>query len=136
MEIPFMSVAEVVKSYKTIRPITSFGSRPFFLQELSAEDLTEFSFIHLEDSNRQEVDRNTISMVKEMNMLHKYTYHGFFQPTVSEVISQIPKELLKKVVAFEIIKQPGKDYDFKFYPKEFEAGFHVSMVRLYSTREG
>jgi len=136
MELPFMSVAEIVKCYKTIRPITFFGNRPFFLQELSAEDLTEFSYIHLEDSNRQEVDMNTISMLREMNMLHKYTYHGFFQPTVGEVISQIPKELLRKVVAFEIIKQPGIDYDFKFHSKEFEAGFHVSTVRLYSTREG
>lgn len=36
-------------------------------------------------------------------MLHGYGYYGLFKPSVGEVIRQIPKDLLEKVVAFEII---------------------------------
>lgn len=36
-------------------------------------------------------------------MLHGYGYYGLFKPSVGEIIRQIPKDLLEKVVAFEII---------------------------------
>jgi len=37
----------------------------------------------------------------EITTYHTYGYYGFFKPTIAEVISQIPDEYLKDVVAFE-----------------------------------
>ena len=135
MNIPFMSSDEIIENYKTIKPIVVFNNCPFFLLELTTEEIIEYAYIYLKDFNMQEVDRNTISLLTELNMLHSYTCRGHFQPTIDEVISKIPKDLLNIVVAFEIIKRLGKDYDLEFYSNEFKAGFYVSIVRLYSKKE-
>ena len=66
-------------------------------------------------------------------MLHGYGYHGFFKPSVGKVIRQIPKDYLKKVVAFEIICGAiGMGCIFK---DELYEGFHVSIVRLYQKKD-
>ena len=35
-----------------------------------------------------------------IHTMHTYGYHGFFKPTIAEVMAQIPKEYYSKAVAF------------------------------------
>jgi len=135
IEIPFMSDNEIANYYKTIKPIKRFNSIPFYLRELTDKELTEICYTWIEkDSKFTEVDINQLSVLKELNILHKYCIYGIFKPSVGEVISQIPKELLNQVVAFEIIKHSGNVTDFGLYCEEFNDDFQVSTVRLYSKK--
>ena len=135
-EIPFMSNSEIITHYKTIKPIKRFSAIPFYLRELANKELTEVSYTWInKDSEFYEVDISQLSIIKEIKVLHKYDHFELFKPSVGEVISQIPKELLNIVVAFEIIKYSTPANDFTLYHEEFDAGFHVSIVRLYSKKE-
>ncbi|OVE74468.1 hypothetical protein BVX95_02370 [archaeon D22] len=55
----------------------------------------------------------------QINTLHTYGYHGFFKPSVAEVLSQIPQEYLSDVVAFET-EYAG-----------FSGSYHAGQTKLY-----
>jgi hypothetical protein len=134
-EIPYMSNIEIINYYKTIRPIKRTNGTSYYLRELIDKELTEVSYTWIEkDDTFHEVDYNQLSAIKEIKVLHKYDHFELFKPSVGEVISQIPNELLNIVVAFEIIKYSTPANDFNSYHEEFDAGFHVSIVRLYSKK--
>jgi len=68
------------------------------------------------------------------------TYHRFvqgtgFTPTFAEVIAQIPEHVIKKVVAFEIIKSPVEDKNMHKNKKAYKAGYLTATTRLYSKEE-
>jgi len=135
-EIPFMSNSEIITHYKTIKPIKRINGTSYYLRELTDIELTEVSYTWVaKDDTFHEVDYNQLSVIKEIKVLHKYDHFELFKPSVGEVISQIPKELLNIVVAFEIIKYSTPANDFTFYSEEFDAGLHVSIVKLYSKKE-
>ena len=133
-EIPKMSNEEIAKWYTTIKPIVSSVAIPTYLRDLSQSELTDTAFIWFHKSNyAKSVDYNKLSFLADVKMLHSYGYTEIFKPTVAEVIRQIPKEHLEKVVAFEILVGPvGMSGLFK---DEFNAGFHVSIVRLYQEKD-
>lgn len=131
-EIPQMSDEEIARWYKTIKPIVN---RTTYLRELSTDELTCIAFNWLDKPSdfADEVDFSKLSVLEDRKMLHGYGYYGFFKPSVGEVIRQIPKEYLEKVVAFEIITGAiGMAGAFK---AELNAGFHVSVVRLYQAKD-
>jgi len=147
IKIPFMSNKNVLEYYKTIRPIKKFDGKPFYLRELTDQEITnfgsirfeinfeeiiDFGFAWIENLKGQEFDVNTLTILKDVQMLHKFGCPGYLIPSVKEVISQIPKELLEQVIAFEIIKCPVDVLDFRLHPNEYNAGFYVCTVRLYS----
>jgi len=149
IKIPFMSNKNVLEYYKTIRPIKTFDGKPFYLRELTNQEITnfgsirfeinfeeiiDFGFAWIENLKGQKFDANTLTILKDVQMLHKFDSPGFLIPSVKEVISQIPKKLLEQVVAFEIIKKPVEVHDFRFHPNEYKAGFYVCTVRLYSKK--
>lgn len=132
MQIPTMSIKEICELYRRIKPIVRIDDVPYYMREFSALDLTEKSYIWNRDEDKTiPVDMEELEPIIENKTLHKYGYYGLFKPSIGEVISQIPKDLLDKVVAFEIVYSPQSWDDFNKYINEFNAGFHVSMVRLY-----
>ena len=148
-EISLMSSEEIIKHYKIIKPIRKFNDVPYFLLNLTSIELNYTSYILLGDNSKsKKVDMNQLFAIKDVNMLHRYDNYLFFTPSIREIISQIPKELLGQVIAFEIIKQPNTydcphpdAFDAEFYNtydyphrNEFDAGFYTSTVRLYSKK--
>lgn len=133
-QIPEMTTEEIAKWYTTIKPIVNDGAIPRYLRELSERELTCTAYTWLTEppDYAGPVDFTQLSVLEDTKMLHVYGYHGFFKPDVGEVIRQIPKQYLEKVVAFEIISGPvGMN---SIYRKELNAGFHVSIVRLYQEK--
>lgn len=130
-QIPEMSTEKIAKWYTTIKPIVHQNGTPHYLRELSSEDLTRIVYTELTEPTdyAESVDYNKLSVITDIKMLHTCGYHGFFEPSVGEVIRQIPKRILKEVVAFEIIG--GAIGMNSIYRAELNAGFHVSVVRLY-----
>ena len=134
--IPTMDQAEIAKWYQSISPIISIGGKPRYLRRLSDSELSKIAYTWLDNKKDYEdcVDYTKLEKLSEQKMLHTYGYHGFFKPSVDEIIRQIPKELLPQTVAFEIIQQPNDQTDLKFVTKALSSGFHVSTVRLYKAK--
>ncbi len=136
-EIPEMSIEEISKWYATIKPIVHKSGTPCYLRKLSEKELTNTAYTWLKERRNyteyaEYVDFDELSVLTDIKMLHRWGYYGFFKPSVGEVIRQIPKELLEKVIAFEIISGPvGMN---SIYNAELIAGFHVSIVRLYQAK--
>ena len=131
-EIPKMSDAEIARWYATIKPIVGHDT---YLRGLSADELTGIAYTWLNEPSdyADKVDFSKLSVLEDRKMLHGYEYYGFFKPSVGEVIRQIPKEHLNKVVAFEIID--GAIAMNSTFNAELNAGFHVSIVRLYQAKD-
>jgi hypothetical protein len=62
--------------------------------------------------------------------LHGYGYHCTFEPSLREVLSQIPPDLLKEAKAFETIG-PQCIGDFYRQHRAVHAGYHVALTILY-----
>ncbi len=127
-----MSNEEIARWYQTIKPIVK---RDTYLRELTAHELTGTAYTWLNEPTdyADRVDFSRLSVLEDRKMLHRWGYYGFFKPSVGEVIRQIPKEYLEKVVAFEIID--GAIAYNSTFNAELNAGFHVSIVRLYQAKD-
>lgn len=66
---------------------------------------------------------------------HKYGFHGFFKPSIGEVICCIPEEHLEQCVAFEIIRWPSTADDLNAEHEALNAGYHVATVQLYKAKK-
>lgn len=131
-EIPKMSTEEIAHWYATIKPIVNHDT---YLRKLSTKELQTVAYIWLNEPTdyADKVDFSKLSVLEDRKMLHGWGYYGFFKPSVGEIIRQIPKEYLKKVVAFEIID--GAIAMNSTFIDELNAGFHVSIVRLYQIKD-
>ncbi len=128
-DIPQMSKEEIAHWYANIKPIVD-GDK--YLRKLSVDELVDTAYTWLSDYARK-VDFSKLSVLEDRKMLHTWGYYGFFKPSVGEVIRQIPKEYIEKVVAFEIID--GAIGMFRTFKEELNAGYHVSIVRLYQAKD-
>ncbi|MBR4110344.1 MAG: hypothetical protein IKK43_01465 [Clostridia bacterium] len=126
----------IEKWYERIRPIVLFGGKPFFMRQLTPHELSGVSYLWLNDMNDYDTEVNLAdySVLADVKMLHRYGFYGFFKPSVAEIISQIPEELLPEVVAFQIIYSPDTCDDLNLFKKEVDAHYHVSVVRLYKKK--
>jgi hypothetical protein len=70
--------------------------------------------------------------LREITTYHSFSYHGFFKPSIAEVLAQIPEEHLDTVVAFEIIASPDTVDDLNREHEALSAGYHVATTRLYA----
>lgn len=131
-EIPEMSNEDITHWYKSIKPIVNHG---VYLRKLSSEESTNVAYTWLTKSKdyADPVDYSKLLVLEDVKMLHEFGMIALFKPSVGEVIRQIPKEHLEKVVTFEIIYGAiGMTSTFK---DESKQGFHVSIVRLYQSKD-
>lgn len=136
LEIPKMSEEEIVHWYSTIRPIVEdCESKTRYLRELTPNELINVAYTWLDKPSdyAEEVDFNHLAILEDKLMFLSFGYKGLFRPRVGEVIRQIPKEYLEKVVAFEIINS-AIGLDSK-YNNELKAGWRACIVRLYEAKK-
>ena len=142
IRIPVMEDNEITKWYETIKPIVNYKTdetlklNSVYLRELTEEELSNISYTWLTKENyADKVDYSKLSVLADVKMLHRWSYYGYFKPSVGEIIRQIPKKMLEKVVAFEIIYSPDDWSDFNLFKEEFDESYHVSVVRLYQAKD-
>ena len=74
-----------------------------------------------------------LKAICDITTYHHYGYIGYFKPSVAQVISQIPREHLDKVIAFEIVKVPDEFPENSSPEYEaLDAGYHTATTRLYA----
>jgi len=137
IEIPKMAQIEIAKWYENIKPIVQKAGETVYLRQLNERELTGTVYTRLtkELDYGDKVDFYKLSVLANVKMLHVCNSDTTFEPTVGEVISQIPEELLEKTVAFQIIYSPSTRADLNLFKEELDAGFHVSVVQLYQARD-
>ncbi len=62
--------------------------------------------------------------------LHTFGYAALFKPSIAEVLSQIPEDMLEQVKAFEIFGPATAD-DLNANLEELQESFHVAITILY-----
>lgn len=136
--IPKLSYAEVIKRSKKIKPVVSFTSkrgklirtegnrgRKYFIKK---QDL--FGVAYTWEPKPLKLAPN-LKVLKVIQTYHTYGYYGLFKPSIAEVLRQIPKEDLDKVVAFEIVDRPQDAADLNNELEALHAGYHVAKTALY-----
>ena len=127
-----------LKSFcQTIKPIIHpwFG-KSYYLRKLSKSEMRKDSFTWMDDPEdfASEVDYSKLKDVADVTMLHRFHCSEAFNPTVEEIVSQIPEEYLDEVIAFEIVYAPSEEFDLDLFRQETQNGYHVFVVRLYGKR--
>lgn len=137
VSIPEISKEELLARYERIKPIVEIGGVKYFLRDFTEKELTEISYIYdKEKDKREKVDMDLYVAQEDLDFecIHKYGYPGFFKPSIAEVLAQIPEDEIPFVDAFEIINEPKTSDDFHKNKIVFNSGFHISIVRLYVSR--
>ena len=116
---------EIARRAKTIRPVVKFGEKLHYIKPV---DLHTVAYTW--DPKKAE-KATGLKPLKEITTLHRWSYYGFFKPSIAEVLSQIPEDLVDRVVAFQIIECPETAEDLNKNYFELISGFHVATTLLY-----
>ena len=105
-KIPEISNRRLKQLYGRIKPVVRFAK-----DNGSYEQHYDGNLFYIKDVDLRNVaftwDPTPAKKVEgleklcELTTYHSYGYHGFFKPSVAEVISQIPSEYVDDCVAFE-----------------------------------
>ena len=144
VSIPRIGDDELKSRYARIKPVVTVDGRIWGLREYSLKELKNNGFY-----NSRGVDKCHLIPEEKLEpwenhdflCLHPYGYPEKFNPTVSEVLSQIPRSDVVWVKAFEIIEEPQQltPAQMRAQPNSLQTiahrnGYHVSKVRLYVSK--
>ncbi len=122
-EIPEKRIRELAER---IKPVVEFQGRgPCYIKPV---DLFEVAYTWDPSPARS---ARGLKALCDITTYHTYGYYGFFKPSIAEVLAQIPKEHLDKVVAFQIVGSPQDSGDLNRELEALNAGYHVATTRLY-----
>lgn len=137
VSIPEISKEELMSRYEQIKPIVEVDGKKYFLREFTEKELKGISYIgNISEDKREPVDMELYVLRPEQDFecIHSYGYPGFFKPSIAEVLAQIPEFDVPFIDAFEIIEMPKTAEDFNKNKVVFNNGFHMSKVRLYTSK--
>ena len=140
VSIPEISDKEMMKRYNHIKPVIMVKGKLHYFREFNLEEIIERNYLYVrEEDVGEEVGEDELEVLegRDFVCLHAYVYYGFFKPKIGEVLSQIDKQDIPLVKAFEIIEMPETLEDFykdSFTSIAYNNGYHVSTVRLYKAK--
>ena len=135
LSIPPISDEELMRRYLRIKPVAEVTGVKYWLRNYTLKELRDTPYIWYVVPDKREPVGEALSNHThyDFQCLHTFGYHGFFKPSIAEVLAQIPEEVMESytIEAFEIIDRPTSSGDLNKFKKALEQGFHVSVVRLY-----
>ena len=137
VSIPEISDEELNERYQNIRPIIEYNGKKYHLRDFTEKELRKLSYVYDTALNITDPVDMSLFVTRpdlEFECIHTFGYYGFFKPTIAEVLAQIPESVIPYVDAFEIIRTPSCWEDFVKNKIIFDNGYHVSTVRLYTSR--
>ena len=129
--IPKISREKLKNLYASIKPIVTYKDSKYELRKFSLEDLKTKSYIWYKEKDLvNEVDLDHLYESDVFICLHKNDL-GIFSPTIAEVLSQVPNNLIERINSFEIVEYPKTTRDIEMYPEANEKGYYLSLVQTY-----
>ena len=128
--LPKITTKELIERYKKIKPIVQIEDIHYLLREFTTDELKHCSYIWNQDKDKRNIiNKNQIETIGEFPCYHTYGYHGFFKPSIEEVLSQFPDELLKEANAFYLYHSPETCEDLNKQWDIINAGCQKSNVK-------
>lgn len=133
--LPKISDVELLERYKCIRPIVYNWEEYLFyyLRDFNQQELRNLSF--LADINKSLGERVKyddsvkVDILDEFSCYHTYGAPMFFKPSIAEVLSQFPDNLLSEANAFYLYEYPKNVADLERQFDILAAGCHKSRVK-------
>lgn len=136
LEIPEIDDNRLKELYKLLKPIVTIDEMKYLLREFTLQELRNQSYIwNRAEDKRDVVDPSKLETVDDFLCLHTWGYYGLFKPSIAEVLSQAPENVIEQANTFEIIESPETREDVFKYKKVIDNGFHLSKVRAYKMHE-
>ena len=136
LEIPEIDDNRLKELYKLLKPIVTIDEMKYLLREFTLQELRNQSYIwNRAEDKRDVVDPSKLETVDDFLCLHTWGYYGLFKPSIAEVLSQAPENVIEQANTFEIIESPETPEDVFKYKKVIDNGFHLSKVRAYKMHE-
>lgn len=105
--LPDITNEELKKRYEKIKPLVNIDNKFYLLRNFSIFELSNESYMWCLDKNIIKcVDQKKIEEVGKFACYHIYGFYGLFNPTVKEILSQMPDDLLQKANAFYLSDCP------------------------------
>lgn len=128
--IPELSDKELMERYHQIKPLVKYENDYYKLKKYSLRELKHNSFIWFNPEDlKSVVDLDNYDLLDEFDCYHSFGYYGLFKPTIAEVLTQYPDELLKESNAFILCDYPKYDSDLEANSDIFKAGYHESTIK-------
>lgn len=132
LEIPEIDDKRLKELYQLLKPIVTIDEMKYLLREFTLQELRNQSYIwNRHEDKRDVVDPNKLETVDDFLCLHTWGYYGLFKPSIAEVLSQVPENVIEQANTFEIIESPETREDVFKYKEVIDNGFHLSKVRAY-----
>lgn len=133
--IPTLTDARLDELVARIKPVVEFDGVKRYIQPCHPRNVA-----YLWDPKPAD-KAPAFKRVAEIQTLHTYGYIGFFKPSIAEVLSQIPEQLVDQVIAFELhttmievmfFGWPQHVNDLNAESEASNAGYHVAYATLYA----
>ena len=132
LEIPEIDDNRLKELYRLLKPIVTIDEMKYLLREFTLQELRNQSYIwNRAEDKRDVVDPSKLETVDDFLCLHTWGYYGLFKPSIAEVLSQAPENVIEQANTFEIIESPETREDIFKYKEVIDNGFHLSKVRAY-----
>lgn len=132
LEIPEIDDKRLKELYQLLKPIVTIDEMKYLLREFTLQELRNQSYIwNRHEDKRDAVDSSKLETVDDFLCLHTWGYYGLFKPSIAEVLSQAPENVIEQANIFEIIESPETREDVFKYKEVIDNGFHLSKVRAY-----
>ena len=132
LEIPEIDDNRLKELYQLLKPIVTIDEIKYLLREFTLQELRNQSYIwNRHEDKRDVVDLSKLETVDDFLCLHTWGYYGVFKPSIAEVLSQAPENVIEQANIFEIIESPETREDVFKYKEVINNGFHLSKVRSY-----
>lgn len=137
MCIPEMTMPEIMEWYQKIDSIRYQECVRVYSKKLQGEQVEQLDYRYIRyifPENLEPVG-NELKFLADVKMLHPFDKGARLTATIADIIRQIPKELIEKTIAFEMVYNDTSRLQRKIFQKEWDSGFYVSVVRLYQAAE-
>ena len=132
LEIPEIDDKRLKELYQLLKPIITVDEMKYLLREFTLQELRNQSYIwNRHEDKRDVVNSSKLETVDDFLCLHTWGYYGVFKPSIAEVLSQAPENVIEQANIFEIIESPETREDVFKYKEVINNGFHLSKVRSY-----
>ncbi len=123
--VPEITMERLLELSERIKPVVHFNGIGLCYIKLNKNLLVPF----LRDYEATE-RADGLKTLCDITTFHTFGYHIYFNPTVAEVLAQIPEELVRRAVAFQVVSDPTKDVSTHDV-EALAAGYHAATTRLY-----
>ena len=138
VSIPKLTDIELLRRYNFVKPLVDKGDDLYEVKDFTIQELKETLFLkEIPNHNLKKVASELFLPLPQLDFecIHKFALPDFFEPTIEEVLAQIPTEYIPAINAFKIINYPECEQDYKKNKIVYENHYHISVVRLFARKD-